>query len=424
MSKNIKIINHKAPLEQKKKVAAYARVSNGKDAMLQSLSAQISYYSNFIQSRNDWFYAGVYADEAKTGTKDNRPEFQRMLEDCKQGKINLIITKSISRFARNTVTLLETVRELKDIGVAVFFEEQNINTLTSDGELMLTILASYAQEESLSVSENQKWRIRKNFAEGKTCDGTIYGYKLIKGQYHIVSNEAEVIKRIFDEYLSGLGKQKIANNLNDDNIPSRYGGKWNSSVISLMLENYTYTGNLILQKTFRENHLTKKTLINNGELPKYHAEETHEAIIDMDIFNRVQAEKESRKAKYNKAYYENKKYPFTGLITCGNCGKNYRRKTTKTGIVWICSTFNTLGKKHCASKQVPETVLEELTTSVASIEDISSITVSNGNKITFKLNDGTEVIKHWADRSRSESWTKEKRELASQRNYDRRNTNG
>ena len=161
MSKNIKIINHKAPLEQKKKVAAYARVSNGKDAMLQSLSAQISYYSNFIQSRNDWLYAGVYADEAKTGTKDNRPEFQRMLEDCKQGKINMIITKSISRFARNTVTLLETVRSLKDLGVAVFFEEQNINTLTSDGELMLTILASYAQEESLSVSENQKWRIRK-----------------------------------------------------------------------------------------------------------------------------------------------------------------------------------------------------------------------------------------------------------------------
>ena len=144
----------------------------------------------------------------------------------------------------------------------------------------------------------------------------------------------------------------------------------------------------------------------------------------MDTFNKVQAEKENRKAKYNKSYYANKTYPFTGLITCENCGKNYRRKTTKTGIVWICSTFNTLGKKHCASKQVPETVLEELVSSVSPIENISSILVSNGNKITFELIDGTEVIKHWADRSRSESWTKEKREQASQRNYDRRYTNG
>ena len=147
------------------RVAAYARVSSGKDAMLHSLSAQVSYYSTLIQANSEWTYCGVYADEAKTGTKDSRENFQRMLTDCRNGKIDLVITKSISRFARNTVTLLETVRELKSLGVDVYFEEQNIHTLSADGEMMLTILASYAQEESLSASENQKWRIRKNFEQ-------------------------------------------------------------------------------------------------------------------------------------------------------------------------------------------------------------------------------------------------------------------
>ncbi|EYE89105.1 resolvase, partial [Fervidicella metallireducens AeB] len=151
----------------KKRVAAYARVSSGKDAMLHSLSAQISYYSSFIQKHIEWEFAGVYADEAITGTKDERPEFQRMLDDCRMGKIDMIITKSISRFARNTVTLLETVRELKDLNVDVYFEKENIHSLSGDGELMLTILASFAQEESRSVSENIKWRIRKGFKEGE-----------------------------------------------------------------------------------------------------------------------------------------------------------------------------------------------------------------------------------------------------------------
>ena len=156
----------KANIPQLKRVAAYARVSSGKDAMLHSLSAQISYYSDLIQNHSGWQYAGVYADEALTGTKDNRENFQRLLADCRAGNVDMVITKSISRFARNTVTLLETVRELKNMGVDVFFEEQNIHSLSADGELMLTILASYAQEESLSASENQKWRVKRNFENG------------------------------------------------------------------------------------------------------------------------------------------------------------------------------------------------------------------------------------------------------------------
>ena len=195
------------------KVAAYSRVSSGKDAMLHSLSAQVSYYSELIQNHDGWLYCGVYADEAVTGTKEDRTEFQRMMDACREGKNNLIITKSISRFSRNTVTLLNTIRELKLLGIGVIFEEQNINTLSADGELMLTILASYAQEESLSVSENCKWRIRSDFKQGilPMFVQNIYGYKRTKdGSLEIIPEEADVVKRVFSMYLDGLGTLKIS----------------------------------------------------------------------------------------------------------------------------------------------------------------------------------------------------------------------
>ena len=176
----------KTELPRAKRVAAYARVSSGKDAMLHSLSAQVSYYSKLIQNHGGWEYAGVYADEPLTGTKDNRENFQRLLADCRNGKVDMILTKSVSRFARNTLTLLETVRELKNLGVDVYFEEQNIHSATSDGELMLTILASYAQEESLSASENQKWRVRQQFQNGKPWRGFMMGYRYDGEKYIIV----------------------------------------------------------------------------------------------------------------------------------------------------------------------------------------------------------------------------------------------
>ena len=182
------------------KVCAYARVSSGKDAMLQSLSNQISYYSNKIQSNPNYFYAGVYADEAISGTKD-RPEFQRMLDDAKAGKFSLIITKSISRFARNTLTLLKAVRELKELGVDVYFEDQRIHSISKEGELLLTIMASFYQEEARSVSENCKWRIKKDFEEGKLYGSSDhYGYKLVKRDLIVVPEQAEVVRRIYREF--------------------------------------------------------------------------------------------------------------------------------------------------------------------------------------------------------------------------------
>lgn len=404
------------------KVAAYARVSSDKDAMHHSLSAQVSYYSDLIQKHKDWQYAGVYADEAKTGTKDARENFQRLLADCRAGKIDMVITKSVSRFARNTVTLLETVRELKLLGIDVYFEEQNIHTVSAEGELMLTILASYAQEESLSASENQKWRVKRNFENGIPWNGTMLGYRMGNGRYETVPKEAEVVKRIFSEYLSGKGVIAIIKGLNKDGIPTRLGNAWGRSSIMKILQNYAYTGNLLLQKTFRENHLTKRTVRNNGELPKYHAEGTHEAIIDLDTYNRVQ-EEIVRRAEIHRPKENGNRYPFTSLIVCGNCGKHYRRKQTPTGAVWICATFNTLGKEYCASKQIPEETLTAITADIP-LENIACIRADKGNRLTFVLKDGNEIKRIWKDRSRSESWTEEMREKARQKAFERNRKNG
>ena len=217
------------------RVCAYARVSSGKDTMLHSLSTQVSYYQKLIASHIDWIFCGIYADEAFTGTKDNRVQFQKMLEECRRGNIQLIVTKSISRFARNTITLLQTVRELKSIGVDVYFEEQNIHTLSADGELMLSILASYAQEESRSASENQKWRIRRNFENGMPWNGTMLGYRYEEGTLVVEPTEAEIVSRIFTEYLGGSGMTAIAKRLNADGIPTRFGNDWGKTSVGKVL---------------------------------------------------------------------------------------------------------------------------------------------------------------------------------------------
>ena len=236
-----------------KRTAAYARVSSGKDAMLHSLSAQVSYYNQLIQSNPEWLFCGVYADEALTGTKENRAEFQKLLNRCRRGEIDLILTKSISRFARNTVTLLETVRELKTLGVDVYFEEQRIHSMSSDGELMLSILASYAQEESYSASENKKWQMRKDFEQGKVGSMRMLGYRRTKsGKLEIVPEEAEIVRMIFLYYLSGMGKLAIAKKLNEQQICTVRGCAWTTEDVRRTLRNEKYTGNLLLQKSFRE----------------------------------------------------------------------------------------------------------------------------------------------------------------------------
>ena len=417
------------------RVAAYGRVSNGKDAMLHSLSAQVSYYSNLIQNHEGWLYCGVYTDEALTGTKENRSEFQRLVEDCRAGKIDLVITKSISRFARNTVTLLRTVRELKLLGVGVFFEEQNINSLTAEGELMLTILASYAQEESLSASENQNWRIKSNFEQGilpMSCQN-IYGYTRTQdGGLEIVPDEAEVVKRIYNLCLDGLGTLKIANILTEEGIKSNTGSRWTEKKVRYILSNEKYVGDLLLQKSYTTDHLTKKTKRNRGEKPQYYVKDNHEPIIPRKIYDAVQLELEQRREKHLKKTIP-QKYAFTGKIKCGICGKNFRRKVTATRVVWICYTFDKLGKKECASKQIPDETLcliaaEVLGTAEFDAEvfekEIDKIDVSGPNQLTFHFKDGNIVEREWKDRSRAESWTEEMKEQARKTSLERRYNNG
>ena len=412
---------------RKLKVAAYARVSCDKDAMLHSLDAQIHYYRNLICGNPDWEFAGIYADEAKTGTKESREQFQQLLADCRAGNINMVITKSISRFARNTVTLLQTVRELKELGINVFFEEQNIRTLDADGEVMLTLLASFAQAESLSVSDNCKWRIRKGFEEGRASTCTMLGYRLVNGEITIVPDEAVIVKKIFDLYSDGCGQQRICNILNEEGIRTRRGYTWHPSAIRLILENEKYAGDLKLQKVFVRDHLTKEKVVNHGELPIYWVENDHEPIVSKKQFQTVQLrlKKQSEGCTASKGA----KSVFTGKIRCAGCGKNYRRKTTPYRVVWCCATFNSRGKKYCpTSKMIPEDTLKTVCATALGLPEfdaemfenqVISIDACPGNLLRFHFCDGSEKELTWKDRSRRESWTPEMRETARQKALSR-----
>ena len=413
-TKRIEKIPRLAPMPKRKRVAAYARVSLEKDAMLHSLAAQVSHYSAFIQQNPAWIYAGVYADEGLTGTKESRPEFQKLLHDCRAEKIDLIIVKSISRFARNAVTLLSTVRELKGLGIDVFFERENIHSMSGDGELMLSILASFAQEESLSVSENCKWHVRKKFEQGEVTGMRMYGYRLKDRVLTIVPEEADVVRRIFDMYLQGMGKELIANTLTIEGVPAPRGTTWHFSVIHDLLANEKYAGNMLLGKCFVEDHLTKKQKRNNGEMPKYWVENSHEAIIDRETFDAVQAEMQRRASLYW-IPGEKANLPLNGLITCGICGKHFQRKANKGAPYWVCYTYLRRRKEACPSRKITERVLFPILESALETDDlrtqihrISEIRVFPDGKLALNI-DGESIERTWENPSRSESWTEEMR---------------
>ena len=426
MGRKITKLPKPAQLPTRLRVAAYARVSCGKYEMLHSLAAQVSYYSNLIQSNPEWEYVGVYADEAETGTKGSRPEFQRLIADCRASRIDLVLTKSISRFARNTVTLLEIVRELKDLGVGVCFEEQNLHSLSGDGELMLTILASYAQEESRSVSENCKWRIRKDFKEGKPSNNIrIFGYDYKAGKLTVIPKEAEVVRMIFADYLAGLGKKAIMKKLVRLGIPTKCGGRWVESTVDSILTNEKFIGDMFLQKSFVIDHITKQRKMNNGHLAKYYVEDNHEAIIDKETFEAVKAEI-TRRAEKAKRLRKLTFSEFWGLITCGRCGAKFRMKMSAIGTKyakawWACATYIHRGKRECAAKRIPETILKEKCTEALGLEEYdpalltvkgAAITIPADGILVFKFKDGTQKTVNWEHRSRRECWTDEMRQAA------------
>lgn len=340
-----------------------------------------------------------------------------MLADCRSGKINRILTKSISRFARNTVTLLEVARELKELGVDIFFEKENIHSISGDGELMLAILASFAQEESRSVSENCKWRIRNDFKLGKPTTTKMNGLKIDHGLITPIPNEADIIWSVFNYYISGLGRNAIMRKLTALGIPAKNGGMWYDGVFYKILRNEKYSGALLLQKTFCSDHLAKRMKKNKGELPQYYIPDNHEAVVDRELFDRVQEILLQRQKQHGPAKPK-VSYPFSGIIVCEHCGKHNVRKTTNGKISWQCSTFIQRGKSLCAAKQVPEETLIHETCEVLGLSEfdesvfkkaIQGIRIPGPNRLVYVFTEGMEVERVWWDRSRWESWSPEKR---------------
>jgi len=349
-------------LQKRKRVAAYARVSKETQRLNHSISAQISRYSKLIQNNPEWEYAGVYADFGISGTgTGKRDEFRRMLADCEAGNIDIILTKSISRFARNTVDLLETVRHLKALGIEVRFEKENINSMSNDGELMLSILASFAQEESRSISENSKWGIRKRFQSGEigTANKHILGYRYddeLK-KYVIIPEEAETVRRMFQMYIDGVSLRNMAANMNRAGIRTTLGNEFQEASVRQLIFNEVYAGDIRRQKCYTADPITKTKVKNCGELPQYYMADCHEAIIDRETYAKVQAEMERRAGMINPTY------PFTGKIKCGICGSYYTRKKGitkgKTYVHWICRSKKEAGET-CTGTNFKEDDLKQI----------------------------------------------------------------
>ena len=363
MAQNVRVIPAtlnratQAPIASaaKRKVAGYARVSTDLEEQQTSYEAQVDYYTHYIQGREDWEFVSVYTDEGISATSTRHREgFQQMVEDALAGRIDLIVTKSVSRFARNTVDSLTTVRKLKEHGTEVYFEKEGIFTFDSKGKLLITIMSSLAQEESRSISENVTWGQRKRFADGKVTIpySSFLGYrKGPDGLPEIVPEEAETVREIYRLFIQGKTVNWIANHLTAKGIPTPRGkAKWQTSTIESILMNEKYKGSAILQKKFTVDFLSKKMKVNEGEVPQYIVEESHPAIIDPDQWQKVQDEMAVRKSK---GRHHNSLSPFSAKLVCGDCGEFFGSKVWHSTdkyrrVIWQCNgKFK--GKRRCGT---------------------------------------------------------------------------
>jgi len=318
----------------RKRMAAYCRVSTGSEEQMSSCNAQVMYYEKYIKENSDYIFAGIYADEGVSGTSvKKRDAFQRLMQDSRDGKVDMIITKSVSRFGRNTLDCLNSIRELKALGVDVFFEKEDIHTMRNEGELLLTLISATAQNESMNLSENIKWGIRRRYERGHVQSipsGKFLGYdKDDNGNLVINEEQAAIVRRIYQEFLNGYGYYTIAQHLTESNVPTERGNTvWNWSVLKQILTNEKMKGDTRCQKTYNADHLTKHRVKNNGELPQYYYEDTHPAIIDKNTWECVQLEF-ARQEQYccahriSKYHNHNKESPLSARITCSVCGSTY-----------------------------------------------------------------------------------------------------
>lgn len=402
---NVRIIPAKSQMEisrskyQQLRVAAYCRVSTEQEEQQNSYQVQIAYYTDLINRKKEWSLVGIFADEGISGTQTKkRTEFNRMIRMCKNKKIDLVITKSISRFASNTVDCLEYVRQLKNLGIGVIFEKENINTLTMTSEFMIALYGSFAQAESESISKNVSWGKEKAYREGKVQFQyqNLLGYrKGTDGKPEIVPEEAETIKLIYKLFLDGYSMTNIKKTLENKGILTAKGKKvWNESLISSILKNEKYVGDALLQKTYTLDCITHKVVRNHGERPMYLVTDHHAPIIDRDTYDRVQQElarrsskrKISSKTTTEQGKYSSK-YALSELLICGHCGTPYRRTTWsargKKQIVWRCISRLEHGKKYCSDSptikedQLHKAIIQAINNYYSCRNDIARILKAN-----------------------------------------------
>lgn len=357
-------------LPKKKRVAAYARVSTSAEEQLLSLEVQKSHYEDYIKSNSEWEYAGLFYDEGISGTKaKNRNGLQNLLQACEDKKVDLVLTKSISRFARNTTDCLEMVRCLGELGVTIIFEKENIDTSRMENEFLLTVLASMAETESRSISQNIRWSVKKRFEEGSfTIAYPPYGYRNAEGEMVVVEDEAEVVRRIFREALNGSGTSLIAKGLQNDSIPTKKGGRWSGATINDILRNEKYTGDVYFQKTFTDDNYIRHA--NHGEEPMYLVQDHHEAIVSHDDFDKAQVILSQRGLEKGNKAEEGKyhcRYVFSSKIKCGECGGTFKRRKhylpSGNYIAWSCDK-HIEDKKACKMLCVTDRALKNAFTTM------------------------------------------------------------
>ena len=389
------------------RVAAYCRVSTDSEEQLYSLDNQMNAFTHQIGLHDDWELVEIYVDEGISGTSvKKRQGFQKLIHDCEAGKIDYIITKSISRFARNTADCLNYVRLLQKMGVQILFEKEGIDTSESYSEMLLTIMAAFAQEESRSISENVKWGMRKRFEAGQEIPMPIYGYRHTeKEMYQIVPEEAEVVQEIFKRFVHGESTSIIAKDLIARNVPAPFSRKWDSGQISRILKNIKYTGDVILQKNYVTDHLTHKMVKNKGELPIYHVHNAHPALIDKHLFE--QADKISKLRNVSNG---NCQYPYAEMLKCPYCGKTlvhgsldgvYLAKSQKNkGGAWGC-----YGPDGCRKYLIVQNVLNETMLSALHMKQGSEMKTVEYywlddliDSITLKKNDTVTIA--WKDQTK------------------------
>jgi site-specific DNA recombinase len=342
-------------IRKKQRTAAYARVSSDSDDQQNSFAAQVSYYTTLIGGTEEWELVDIYADEGITGLRmDKRDDFLRMIRDCRKGKIDRILTKSISRFSRNTRECLQTIRELKAIGVTIYFEKERLDTAEISDEMLLTFFSGNAQQESMTISTNMRWSYQRRMKKGAyVASSTPYGYTLKDMVLTVDEEQARTVRWIFNSYLSGKSMQEIAQELSDTGVKAKDGrSQWHHTAISYILQNERYIGDKLYQKTFATDTLPFRQVRNKGERNRYYIKNAHPPIIEREPYDQVQRLIAERREQYVSPS-SRETYPLSRIIKCGECGTLFKRKVTNGKVYWVCRNHN-LDKSNCSLTPIPE----------------------------------------------------------------------